>query len=426
MKENIMRMKKFINDPQHLVDELLEGMVLAFPSKVELCGRNTLTRAVPKLSEKVRVVTLGGSGHEPGLSGFVGKGMLDYSVAGDIFAAPGATRCLDAMRAACAGGAAALLVVLNHAGDVLAANIAMEMALSEGCNIKMVLTREDISGGPNPDDRRGLVGFLPVFKVAGAAAEQGASLDACRVIALRMEKNMRSLAVAVNTATHPSTGQPIFELGDDEMEIGMGQHGEAGNGRMPLQSADETAAIMLNLLLEDLQVKSGEELLVLVNGAGATTLMELLIVFRRVAQLLTAKNIKLVRSAVGEFITTQEQAGFQLLIARMDPELIKLCGRARQRAVLCQAITPSNDQVTDDQRDAQRRNWAGCLLRRAAAVRVINITCLTELDSIGGDGDHGTTMLRAAEQWEAQPERWLSSETLNQLLQGNRMESAGR
>jgi phosphoenolpyruvate---glycerone phosphotransferase subunit DhaK len=139
-----------------------------------------------------------------------------------------------------------------------------------------------------------------------------------------MERNMRSLAVAVNTATHPSTGQPIFELGDDEMEIGMGQHGEACTGRMDLQSADETAEIMLDMLLEDLGIKSGEEILVLINGAGATTLMELLIVFRRVAQLLAARKIKLVRSAVGEFITTQEQAGFQMLVARMDPELMAL------------------------------------------------------------------------------------------------------
>jgi phosphoenolpyruvate---glycerone phosphotransferase subunit DhaK len=213
---------------------------------------------------------------------------------------------------------------LNHAGDVLSGNLAMEMALREGHKIEMMLTHEDLAGGPNPEDRRGLVGFLPVYKVAGAAAEQGASLAACLEIALRMERNMRSLAVAVNTATHPSTGQPIFELGDDEMEIGMGQHGEAGTGRMQLKSADETAEIMLNMLVEDLNIKSGEEILVLINGAGATTLMEMLIVFRRVAQLLTAKKIKLARSAVGEFITTQEQAGFQMLIARMDPELIKL------------------------------------------------------------------------------------------------------
>ena len=133
---------------------------------------------------------------------------------------------------------------------------------------------------------------------------------------------MRTLAVAVSTATHPATGQPIFDLGDDEMEIGMGQHGEAGTGRMKLKSADETAGLMLPLLLDDLKVKAGEELLVIVNGAGATTLMELFVVFRRVHQLLKEKGIRLVRAKVGEFITTQEQGGFQLLIARMDPELI--------------------------------------------------------------------------------------------------------
>ncbi len=319
-----MRMKKFINDPKHLVEELLDGLVLAFPEKVRLAGSNIVARTVPKSSDKVRLVTLGGSGHEPGLSGFVGEGMLDYSVAGAIFAAPGAPRCIEAIRSACAGGSSALLIVLNHAGDVLSANITVEAALREGCKVKMVLTHEDISSGPNLEERRGLVGFLPVYKVAGAAAEQGASLDACLEIALRMERNMRTLAVAVRTATHPSTGQPIFELGDDEMEIGMGQHGEAGTGRGKLKTADETAEIMLNMLLDDLRVTAGEDLLVILNGAGATTLMELLILFRRVAHILKARKIRLVRSAVGEFITTQEQAGFQLLIARMDPELVKL------------------------------------------------------------------------------------------------------
>jgi len=186
------------------------------------------------------------------------------------------------------------------------------------------VTHEDIAGGPNPDDRRGLVGFLPVYKIAGAAAEQGRSLDDCLAIAERMERNMRTLAVALTTATHPSTGQPIFTLADDEMEIGMGQHGEAGTGRMKLKTADETAEMMLQMLLDDLQVKSGEDLLVIVNGAGSTTLMELFLIFRKVHQILKDKGIRLARSKVGEFITTQEQGGFQLMIARMDPELLQL------------------------------------------------------------------------------------------------------
>jgi dihydroxyacetone kinase-like protein len=315
-------MKKFINDSKQLVPELLEGFTLAFPRHVTLRGANTIVRATPKPAGKVRLVTLGGSGHEPGLSGFVGQGMLDSSVAGEIFAAPGAVKCIEALRDACAGGESALLIVLNHAGDVLAANIAMQAVERERLNVKMVLTEEDISSPAG--DRRGLVGCVAVYKVAGAAAENGAPLEKCLEIAQRMADNMRTLAVAVRTATHPATGHPIFELGDDEMEIGLGQHGEAGTGRMPLRSANETAEIMLEQLLADLKVKTGEELLVLLNGAGATTLMELYLIFRRVAQVLGAKNIKLVRSAIGEFITTQEQAGFQMMIARMDRELIEL------------------------------------------------------------------------------------------------------
>ncbi len=318
-----MKMKKFINKPENIVAELLAGFALSHPGQIRLVGSNLVARAVPKAKGKVGVVTLGGSGHEPGLSGFVGEGMLDISVAGEIFAAPGAPRCLEAIRLA-NNGAGVLFIVLNHAGDVLSANLTMEMAKREGLNVKMTLTHEDISGGTDPEDRRGLVGFLPVYKVAGAAAEEGQPLDACCEIAERMGRNMRTLAVAVATATHPSTGQPIFELGDDEMEIGMGQHGEAGTGRMKLKTADETAEIMLDMLLKDLDVKAREELLVIVNGAGATTLMELFILFRHVDQVLKAKGIKLARAKVGEFITTQEQAGFQLMIARLDNELIRL------------------------------------------------------------------------------------------------------
>jgi phosphoenolpyruvate---glycerone phosphotransferase subunit DhaK len=317
-------MKKFINDPEKIVPELLEGLALAFPRELRLAGSNLVVRAVPKDPNKVALVTLGGSGHEPGLSGFVGFGMLDVSVAGEIFSAPGAPRCMEAIRLAAQSSAGVLFIVLNHAGDVMAANITMEMVKREGLNVRMILTHDDVAGGPNLEDRRGLVGFLPVYKVAGAAAEEGRSLDESVAIADCMQRNMCTLAVAVRTATHPVTGQPIFELGDHEMEIGMGQHGEAGTGRMELKSADETADIVLGALLQDLEVKVGEELLVIVNGAGATTLMELLILFRRVAHNLQAQGIVLVRAKVGEFITTQEQAGFQLMIARMDRDLIQL------------------------------------------------------------------------------------------------------
>jgi len=320
-----MKMKKFINSPENLVSELLQGYTLAYPEKVKLAGKNIVVRAVSKAMGKVGVVTLGGSGHEPGLSGCVGMGLLDASVPGEIFAAPGPPRCLEAIKLA-DRGAGVLLVVLNHQGDFLTANLTLELAAQQGLKVKQVLLHEDIASGSRdkPEDRRGLVGFLPVYKVAGAAAEEGQSLEEILALAERLERNMRTLSVAARSAMHPSTGLELSPLGDDEMEIGAGQHGESGPGRMKLKSADQTAEIMLERLLEDLEARSGNELLVIVNGMGATTLMELFIVFRRVSQLLAAKNIKLVRSLVGEFITAQEQAGFQLFVARLDREMLRL------------------------------------------------------------------------------------------------------
>jgi dihydroxyacetone kinase-like protein len=320
-----MAMKKFLNKPEDLVNELIEGFALAYADKIRLVGDRLVARKRPKAKGKVGLVTLGGSGHEPALSGFVGKGMLDISVPGEIFAAPGPPRCLDAIKRA-ERGAGVLFVVLNHAGDVMTANLTMEMARRQGLNVKMILTHEDIAGGPRtqPENRRGLVGCIQVFKVAGAAAEAGRPLDECLALAERVERNMATLAVAMTSATHPSTGQAIFSLPDDEMEIGMGQHGEPGTGRMKIKSADETAEAMITQLLADLDVKPGEQLLVLLNGAGATTLMELFIIFRRVHQVCTAKGIKIARSRVAEFLTVQEMAGFQMSIARVDDELIGL------------------------------------------------------------------------------------------------------
>jgi dihydroxyacetone kinase-like protein len=320
-----MAMKKFVNSPDNLVAELLEGFVLANASKVKLTGSNLVVRTKPKSEDKVAVVTLGGSGHEPALSGFVGFGMLDVSVPGEVFAAPGPPRLIEALRLA-NRKAGVLLVVLNHAGDVLSANVAMQMAKKENLNVKQVLTHEDISvpSRQDPKDRRGLVGCFPVIKVAGAAAEKGYTLDQCLAVAERMERNMATLAVAVSGATHPSTGAVIAELPEGRMVVGMGQHGEAGCGEQPLASADRTAEIMIEMLVKDLSVQAGEELLVMINGVGSTTLMEMYLVLRRVEQVLKGKKIKLARSVVGEFLTVQEMGGFQMFAARMDKEMLEL------------------------------------------------------------------------------------------------------
>lgn len=317
-----MAMKKLVNNPENLVQELLEGFALANAGKVALSGNNLVVRRTPKPADKVAVVTLGGSGHEPALSGYVGEGMLDISVPGEIFAAPGPPRVVEALRAA-NRDAGILLVVLNHAGDVMSAKLAMDMAKREGITVRQVLTHEDISGGSreNPDERRGLAGCLPVIKIAGAAAEQGRSLEECAVLAERMEANMATLAVALSGATHPSTGDVIAEIPDGMMVVGMGQHGEAGGGTQPLKTADATAEIMLEALLADIQAQSGDELFVMLNGTGATTLMELYLVLRRVNQVLEAKGMTLARSLVGEFLTVQEMGGFQMCVGRLDDEL---------------------------------------------------------------------------------------------------------
>ncbi len=320
-----MAMKKFINDPDNLVDELLAGFVLANADTVKREGNNLVVRAQPKPKDKVALVTLGGSGHEPALSGYVGEGMLDISVPGEIFAAPGPPRVFEALKAA-DRDAGVLFVVLNHEGDVMTANMVMEMAEKEGLNVKQILTHEDISvpSRGDPKDRRGLVGCLPVIKVAGAAAEQGQSLDECLAIAEKMEKNMATLAVAVSGATHPSTGDVISELPEDKMVIGMGQHGEAGGGEQVMKAASETAGIMLDLLLKDLDVTSGEQVMVLINGVGSTTLMEMYVVLQDVKRLLDEKGIKLVDAKAGEFLTVQEMGGFQMFVARLDDELASL------------------------------------------------------------------------------------------------------
>ncbi len=320
-----MTMTKFINDPNDLVGELLNGFALANADKVKLAGNNLVVRAQPKSEDKVAIVTLGGSGHEPALSGYVGPGMLDISAPGEVFAAPGPPKLLEALRMA-NRPAGILLVVLNHAGDIMSANMATEMAEKEGIKVKQILTSEDISTGPRdkPEERRGLVGCFAVIKVAGAAAEQGKSLEECWELAHRLERNMATLAVAVSPATHPSTGQSISEIPDGDMIIGMGQHGESGSGQMKIKTAAETADIMLNSLLEDLSIKAGEDVLMMINGVGSTTLMEQYVVLNSCKQILDQKKINLVRSTAGEYLTVQEMGGFQMFLARMDKELIQL------------------------------------------------------------------------------------------------------
>jgi dihydroxyacetone kinase-like protein len=317
-------MKKFINDPENLTIELLQGLALSNSETIELTESKLVVNKKLKDADRVTVVSIGGTGHEPAISGFVGEGMLDVSVPGDIFAAPGPKSCIEALKLA-DKGKGVLMIVLNHAGDMLTGNLTMKAVEKEGLNVKKVVTQEDISNAPreNGSDRRGLVGCVPLYKIAGAAAADGKNLDELTEIAQRFADNSATIAVAVKGATHPATGSVISTLGDDDMEIGMGQHGEGGGGRTTLKTADETAVIMMDELLKDLDIKAGEKLMVIINGTGSTTLMEQLIVYRKCHNYLAEKGIEVVAQHVGELLTVQEMGGFQMFIARMDDELVK-------------------------------------------------------------------------------------------------------
>lgn len=314
---------KFINDPEQITPELLEGYVLAYPDQVKLASENIIVRANAKSQDKVAVVTLGGSGHEPALSGFVGDGMLDCSVVGDVFAAPGAQRLFQALQLM-KREAGILLVVLNHSGDVMSANMACQLAERVGIKVKQILTHDDISAGIDTPskDRRGLAGCVPLCKILGAAAEEGKTLDELIEIGERYNENVATLAVAMRSCTHPQNNGIITNLPDGIMEIGMGQHGEGGGGQSPLVSADATAIEMVDLICQQLRPKAGDNVMLIMNGVGATTHMELNIVFRKAYKELEARGLKVVFGRIQEILTVQEQAGFQMIIGILDADHI--------------------------------------------------------------------------------------------------------
>jgi len=320
-----MAMKKFLNNSETLTKELLEGFAACYCNKVKLVSEKIVVRAAPKAADKVAVISLGGAGHEPALSGFVGEGMLDASVVGDIFAAPGAPKVLETLRMF-KRDAGILLVTLNHAGDRMSASKALRDAEKEGIKVREIVTHEDISAGidVDPEEKRGLAGCVPLYKVVGAAAEQGKSLDEIYDIGERFNQQMATLAVAMTGCTHPQNGGVIATLPEDEMEIGMGQHGEAGGGRSKILTADETAARMLEPLMKATGTKSGDTALLVLNGVGATTLMELFLVYRKTAQILAGSGVTLVPGVCDELLTVQEMAGFQMILCKLDADHVPL------------------------------------------------------------------------------------------------------
>ena len=317
-------MKKFMNAPETVTDEELMGLGLAFSDIVEVDGHLVISKDL-KDADRVTIVTYGGSGHEPAQAGFVGKGMLDVQAVGDIFAAPSGQLVFEAMKLADKGHGV-LLLTLNYAGDQLAGKQAMKLAKKAGINFRQVVTGEEIQFDPNGEDnKRGLAGAIAMYHIAAAAAREGKSLDEVAEIAQRYADNMASITVKSTDATHPQNGMSFGDLGEtDQMEVGAGQHGEGGGVRVPMASSKDTIALIAEPLCAKLGLKAGDKAFVMVNGCGATTMMEMLVLFKDAVEFLNAKGIEVVANMVGEILTVQEAAGFQLNFAKWDEEFIRL------------------------------------------------------------------------------------------------------
>jgi len=311
-------LKKFVNDPQNVVTEEIQGLVNLYPNSLRSIDETVVIRADSPVNGKVVLVSGGGSGHEPMHSGYVGKGMLDAAVAGAVFTAPTPDKILAAINSA-SSGKGVLLVVTNYAGDVMNFKLAEQLA-SGVDQVEHVIVNDDVAIKAR-ENRRGVAGTILVHKIAGAKAESGASLDEVKKLGERVISNVRSMGVALSSCTNPTVGKPIFTLGENEMEIGIGVHGEAGVERRELQSADRVVDLLYRRVSEDLGLRKGEEVFVLVNGMGGTPLMELLVAARKVSELLSNDGIRKFRGMVGNFVTSLEMAGFSLSLLRVDEEM---------------------------------------------------------------------------------------------------------
>ncbi len=317
-------MKKFINDVSKVEEQMVLGMVKAYPNYLKKldCG-NVVVRSNKK-EGKVALISGGGSGHEPAHGGFVGEGMLDAAVAGAVFTSPTPDQILEGIRAI-ATDAGVLMVVKNYTGDVMNFEMAADMAEMEGIPVKHVVTNDDVAVKDSlyTIGRRGVAGTVFVHKIAGAKAEQGASLDEVQAVAQKVIDNVRTMGAAITPCTVPAAGKPGFELGEDEREVGIGIHGEPGTHREKVRPADEVAGHLLDQILGDIDYV-GHEVAVMVNGSGATPLMELFIINNHVADVLAEKGVKVYKTFVGEYMTSIEMQGFSISLLRLDDEMKQL------------------------------------------------------------------------------------------------------
>jgi len=315
-------MKKFINRVEDIVSEMLDGIEMAHGDLVRRVeGFNILVRR-DLSGKKVRLISGGGSGHEPSHGGFVGRGMLDAAIAGEVFTSPTVDQVYKAIEEV-ASKPGCLLIIKNYSGDIMNFEMAREMAEVNGVKIKQVVVNDDVAVEDSlyTSGRRGIAGTIFIHKIAGALAEKGEDLDSVQRTAEKVIKNLRSLGMALDSCIVPAHGKKNFQLQEDEIEMGLGIHGEPGIRREKLKSVDEHVEFIVEKILEDITIESGDEVAVLLNGLGATPLMELYIAYRKVEELLDARGIKVIHKMVGNYMTSLEMPGFSISLLKLDDEL---------------------------------------------------------------------------------------------------------
>jgi len=315
--------KKIINDPETVVEQAMQGMAAAHGDLISAhYDPNYIVRAGSPRAGKVAIVSGGGSGHEPLHGGFVGLGMLDAACPGPVFTSPTPDPVLAATQAVNAG-AGALHIVKNYTGDVLNFETAAELAMAEDIPVEAVVINDDVAVKDSlyTAGRRGVGGTVLAEKIVGAAAERGDDLPALKTLCERVNAQVRSMGMALTSCTVPHAGKPTFELAENEMEIGIGIHGEPGRERMPVEPADAIVERLLNPVVDDLPFAAGDDVLLFVNGMGGTPLLELYIAYRHAERLLADRDIRVTRRLVGNYITSLEMQGMSVTLLRLDDEM---------------------------------------------------------------------------------------------------------
>ena len=319
-------MKKIINDPNNVVADMIEGLVLAHPNYIRKSDNgNILVRKDAPVSGKVGLVSGGGSGHEPSHGGFVGYGMLDAAVCGEVFTSPTPDQVYEAIKEVDSGHGV-LLIIKNYTGDVMNFEMAKEMAEMDGIEVDYVVVNDDVAveNSLYTAGRRGIAGTVFVHKIAGAKATSGAPLSEVKEVANKVIKNVRSMGMALSPCIVPASGKPNFTLEENEIEIGMGIHGEPGTHKEEISTANDITTHLVEKILDDIEIKEGEEVAVMINGLGSTPLMELYIANKTVNEILVNKGIRIYETFIGEYMTSLEMAGYSVSILKLDDELKEL------------------------------------------------------------------------------------------------------